>query len=225
MGLNFATAPAMICHRSGGSRRRAWALWLPLLGIGSLMSCSNSSEPAGVRVFVGQVAENDARVGIVATAHHARLFLCGGPTSYSSATHWFSLDLTPSAQIAAEGGTTGSFSVAGHIGPTSAGGTLTLPDGSTLTFQASPVSTGSLSGLYEADAPCGKAGLIVAEATSQSPATGQGACIPPPTSGSPASPILQVTPVEPIARAADGSVRVSVDGQEIALIAAKAPTP
>jgi hypothetical protein len=210
----------MVSHRKRGVGPLVRAA---CVGIGcGLLSCSNSQSVEAVRVLVGPVAENDAQVGIVATAHHARLFLCGGPSSYSSATHWFSIDVSASEQIMAEAGSTGPLSVVGHIGQADAGGVITLADGTALTFQASRTVPGTLAGLYEAAAPCGKAGLIVTQPSLQAPASGQGTCIGAVT-GSSADRVLQVTPIAPIARAADGSIHASVAGGEISLVAAAPP--
>lgn len=213
----------MVLHRKGIAGRRVGQAWVGV-GCGLLLSCSNSSGGPPSRVLVGSVTENDAQVGVVATAHHARLFLCGGPSSYQSATHWFSLDLDASGQIIAQDASAGPFSVDGRIGQNSAGGVVTLADGTSLTFQASPTAHGTLAGLYEATAPCGKAGLIVTQPSSQATAMGQGACIGA-TVGSSADRILQVTPIDPIARANDGSVHASAAGSEISLVVAAPPAP
>src|SRR6266571_2264201 len=38
------------------------------------------------RLYVGTVDGSDARVALVATAHHARIYFCGGPSSYMDLT-------------------------------------------------------------------------------------------------------------------------------------------
>ena len=54
---------------------------------------------AADRVWVGEVANSDVALGIVASAHHSTLFFCGGNSSYTDHTHWF-LGLGPLAEAA-----------------------------------------------------------------------------------------------------------------------------
>ncbi|HZU85473.1 MAG TPA: hypothetical protein VE987_21225 [Polyangiaceae bacterium] len=182
---------------------------------------------AAALVLVGDVPGTDARVGIVATADHARLFFCGGASSVLSLTHWFSADIGATQRIAFDAGMVQPFAIDGSFGPGGATGTVVLADGQSRVFEASPVAAGTIAGVYEADSSCGKVGLIVTQPSAGATAMGQGACVPTAAPGAPAQPILQVNPLEPIVRAADGTIVVTVVGEtgSVALRAAAPPAP
>jgi hypothetical protein len=193
--------------------------------LGFALSCSNSSTSPTAQVLVGTVADSDARVGIVTTTRQARLFFCGGATSYMTATHWFTVDLDSSHQVVQDSGTSGPFSVVGRVDSGGATGTVVLGDNQMHVFQAAPVAPGTLAGVYEANAQCGKVGLIVTQPSSDQAPDGQGACVAPPTGGPDLAKVGQVNPLLPIARAADGSIRVEVTetNEEVSVLAAAPP--
>ena len=89
---------------------------------------------------------------------------------------------------------------------------------------ASPISPGTIAGLYEATQPCGKVGLIVSQASPADAPTGQGACIGNP-GASGATPVEQVTPLRPLTRAADGTIRVTIAGSAGEIAAGPAAAP
>jgi hypothetical protein len=99
-------------------------------------------------------------------------------------------------------------------------GSVLFPDGTAHPFDAAPVAGGTLGGLYEADDPCGKVGLIVDQASAATEPTSQGACV---SQG--VNLVEQVTPLRPLTRASDGTIRVLVGTSTtpIALHAAAAP--
>ncbi len=176
----------------------------------AVLGCGSSSAPSSPpRVFTGQVDGTDARLAVVATVHHARVYFCGGDSSYASSTQWFTVDLGASGQIASPKGVDGGLSFDGQIGDGDVRGTLVAGDGVSHAFAASPVSSGTIAGLYETQRPCGKVGLIVAQASPASAPLGQGACIGKPAANG-ASPVEQVTPLRPLARSADGTIRVVI---------------
>ena len=184
--------------------------------------CGSSSSAAAlpVRVFVGQVSGSDARIGVVATDHSARIFFCGGSTTYTTMTHWI-----PAVPIDAHGGTlalqegSGGWTVAGQVSDAGVSGEVTPANGSMLPFHADPVATGTVAGLYEAAGPCGKVGLIVAQGSTSETPVGQGACVPAIGGASPE----QVNPIHPIERAPDGTIAVVVGGAQISVHAAAPP--
>jgi hypothetical protein len=194
-----------------------------LLGI-STAGCGSSSSAAapaeGPRVFVGQVTGTDARVGIIATAHHARVYFCGGDGSYGTLTHWIpSATLDPAGGGLSQAADAAGWAIDGHLDASGASGTLMAAGGAPLAFSALPVAPGTIAGLYETLLPCGKVGVIVAQASASEDAVGQGACIA--SDGS--SKIEQVNPIRPIVRGTDGAIPVAVDGAMTTVRPAAAP--
>ena len=191
-------------------------------GMASCGSTSSSPAPAAApRVFVGEVTGSDARVAVVATAHHARVYFCGGDATFATMTHWMpsvAIDAS-SGELLQDGATVGGWNVVGQVTAAEASGTVVVASGSTFSFHAAPVVAGTIAGLYEAVGPCGKVGLIVAQGSSAESALGQGACLP--AGGLPSA--EQVNPIRPIDRGADGTIPVVVDGAQILVRAAAAP--
>jgi hypothetical protein len=168
---------------------------------------------------VGQVDGSDARVALIATEHNARIFFCGGDTTYKVMTHWI-----PSAPIDAKGevsqpADSAGWAIEGQVESSGVSGTVTAHGDSTLMFHAAPVATGTIAGIYEATGPCGRVGLIVAQASAGQAPVGQGACVPPSGNADPE----QVIPIRPIARAADGTIPVMVGGAKVLVHPAAAP--
>jgi hypothetical protein len=190
-----------------------------LVVVAAACGSSSSPAPAAPRVYVGEVQGSDARVGVVATDRDARIFFCGGASSYRSMTHWI-----PSAPIDADGGVSqpadaAGWIVEGQVAASGASGTVMVPDGSKFSFHADPVARGTISGLYEGAGPCGKLGLIVAQGAAGQAADGQGACVPASGEADPE----QVNPIRPIERATDGTIPVVVDGAGLLVHPAAAP--
>jgi hypothetical protein len=193
------------------------------------LGCSSSSAPSASavqgsqpRVFTGQVDGTDARVAVVATTHHARVFFCGGDATYATSTHWFLVDIGPAGQVASP--SDGGLSFNGQVGDSVVRGSLVGVDGRSHTFVASPISAGTIAGLYEATQPCGKVGLIVSQSSPTVAPTGQGACIGSPGANG-ATPVEQVTPLRPLTRAADGTIRVTIAGSPGDIAAGPAVAP
>jgi hypothetical protein len=175
------------------------------LGCGS----SAASRPvAATRVYTGKVDGTDAQVAIVATSRHARIYFCGGDTTFPVLTRWFAVDVDPSGASHAPLSDAGAWSLDAQLGAADANGAIVVADGTRFTFRATPAGDGTIAGLYEAPAPCGKVGLIVSQSSAQSAPTGQGACI----DASSAPSVEQVNPIMPLIRVADGSIRVQVLG-------------
>jgi hypothetical protein len=184
-------------------------------------SSSSTTAPASPRVYVGVVAGSDARLGMVATDHNARIFFCGGPATYASMTHW--IQSTP---IDAHGGIAqpadaAGWVVEGQVAAAGASGMITVAGGATFSFHADPVATGTIAGLYEGGGPCGKVGLIVTQGSAGETADGQGACIP---SSGMADP-EQVIPIRPLERGTDGRIPVNASETRVFVQAAAPPAP
>jgi hypothetical protein len=182
--------------------------------------CGSSSSPAPAppRIFVGQVEGSDARVALIATDHNARIFFCGGDTTYKSMTHWI-----PSAPIDAKGNVmlsdTAGWAIHGEVESSGVSGVVTAHGGTTFNFHAAPVATGTIAGVYEVNAPCGKVGLIVAQGSAGEGPAGQGACVPANGNADPE----QVNPILPIARGVDGTIPVAIGAAKFLVYPAAAP--
>ncbi len=202
---------------------KRFALGGSVLGTCAVFACSSSSTPhsGSVRVLVGTVEGTDAQVAVVASAHRARIYFCGGDSSYPALTHWFTADVDASGAIRAEADAPGDWSIEGQVGGADAAGAVTVADGTRLTFRATNVAGGTIAGLYEAAAPCGKVGLIVTQPSAQAAPSGQGACIH--TDVRPS--VEQVNPIAPLIRATDGTIRVLVAGTAAALSVLPAAAP
>ena len=166
---------------------------------------SRSSVPATAssRVFIGDVPDTDVRVGIIATDRHARVFFCGGPSSYATMTRWLPADVDAAHKLTLQVPGTETWTLEGEVGDGGVVGSVDMGDAMARPFRAIPVLERTMAGLYEGTAPCGKLGLIVLQPTVDGTPVGQGACVGPTT-------IEQVNPLAPILRASDGTIRVSV---------------
>jgi hypothetical protein len=158
-------------------------------------------------------------VALIATDHNARIFFCGGDTTYKSMTHWIA-----SAPIDAKGAVmqsdTAGWVIHGEVASSGVSGVVTAHGGPTFNFHAAPVATGTIAGVYEVNAPCGKVGLVVAQGSAGEAPTGQGACVPANGNADPE----QVIPILPITRGADGTIPVIVGGANF-IVHPAAPPP
>lgn len=174
------------------------------------------------RVLVGAVEGSDIAVGAVIVDRRARLFFCGGASSYASATHWFplvDLDADDDADAGFDQTGTDGFALRGSlVGPTLRG-ELTREGELPAKFSADLVQDGTLAGLYEGMSDCGRVGLIVTQARPKDPARAQGACV------GPGHLPQQVNPILPVTLAADGTIGVELvmdDGKQDARVHAAA---
>jgi len=189
------------------SRRSGLAAALSVVACLGCESATGSSEAGlgqldagGHEVLIGQVEDSDVRVGALADGARIRVFLCGGPSSYASATHWLRAELDRDGRFRAESDV---LELSGSI----ADGVLEAErvlDGERTVVRAERVRAGTLAGLYEAKAECGTVGLIVAHDEPDADPVAQGACV-----GGGHLPD-QVNPIEPIARDRSGSIAVEV---------------
>jgi hypothetical protein len=154
------------------------------------------------RVYTGEVADTDVRVGIIATEHRARLFFCGGASSYETMTRWVTADVDTLHQLKIPSDAAPTWGIQGTVADAEITGSVDMGNGAPRVFRATVVSERTISGLYEGNAGCGRLGLILIQPTPDMPAVGQGACV---------GPVLeQVNPLEPIVRTPDGAIRVTV---------------
>jgi hypothetical protein len=175
-----------------------------------------------LRVLVGAVDGSDIAVGAIIADRYARMFFCGGASSYASATHWFPLvelgdDSDADAgfdQTSADG-----FSVRGSVLDATLNGELTRKGEPPAKFSADLVQNGTLAGLYEGTSDCGRVGLIVRQASPKGAVRAQGACV------GPGHLPEQVNPILPVTLGADGAIAVELvtdDGKQDALVRAAA---
>lgn len=159
---------------------------------------------ASIERWVGTVDDSDIRLGaVIENGDRARLFFCGGPSSYATATRWISLP------VAADGGLEfddGGWIVRATRSREALSGTV-QQNGESRRFSASKTATGTIAGLYEGTADCGRVGLIVAQPDSSADPTGQGACV------GDGHPPEQVNPILPVSLE-DGAIRVKIGEME-----------
>ncbi len=162
--------------------------------------------PAG-RVYTGEVTGTDVRVGIIATEHRARVFFCGGDSTYETMTRWVTGDIDAAHQLSLPSSATAKWVLTGAVADAEVTGSVDVGDGVARSFRATMVSERTISGLYEGTSGCGRIGLIVSQSTPDTTAVAQGACVGPA--------LEQVNPLQPIVRTADGAILVTI-GKSIA---------
>jgi hypothetical protein len=200
-------------------RGRIGIVFLAAAVCGCGSSSGGAASTSAPRVFVGTVDGSDAQVAVIATEHHARVYFCGGDSSFATMTHWIpSASLDPAAGTLSDDGSTG-WTVSGHLDDTTVTGSVMAGGQGPYAFHATPVAAGTIAGLYDAFPPCGHVGVIVTQGSASDMPEEQGACLP--SANSTAS-TEQVNPIRPIERAADGTIAVSVGG---ATSFVKAATP
>ncbi|HMI87687.1 MAG TPA: hypothetical protein VK550_26555 [Polyangiaceae bacterium] len=169
----------------------------------STFACGDGppSSPAA-RIYTGELTGTDVRLGIIATEHHARLFFCGGATTYETMTRWVTSDIDTAHKLSLPSSPTERWVLQGTVADAEVSGTIDMGDANSRPFHATAISERTISGLYEGTASCGRLGLIVVQATPDAKPTGQGACV---------GPVLeQVNPLEPIVRNPDGAIVVTI---------------
>jgi hypothetical protein len=169
---------------------------------------------SSIERLVGTVDDSDIRLGaVIENGTRARLFFCGGPSSYTTATRWIILPL------AADGGfelDDGGWKVHGTRSRAALTGTVEQ-NGESRRFSALKSANGTIAGLYEGAADCGRVGLIVAQPDSSSDPVAQGACV------GDGHPPEQVNPILPVSLES-GAIRVKI-GEIETDVRAAAPAP
>jgi hypothetical protein len=194
----------------GSGRGFAHALLRLALGLAAA-GCAEDSEPKVAemedtpRVWVGEVADSDVRVGLTLQDGRINLFFCGGAESFDTNTRWFSEDVVQADGFSF---TAGGWHVEASVDGESVMGTVEPDDGDTREWSALEIAPRTSAGLYEGTAPCGKLGLIVSQPSEDDEPSGQGACMR--VEGD--SLVLeQVNPV--FERSADFEIPVTVESQ------------
>jgi hypothetical protein len=176
-------------------------------------SADAAIEPSILRL-VGSVEDSDIRVAaVIENKDRARLFFCGGATSYATSTKWV---IVP---VAADGGfdfDADGWKVHGSLTRAALSGTVEQNDRSRR-FSAIEIASSTIAGLYEGTADCGRVGLIVAQPDDDADPVGQGACV-----GDGHAP-EQVNPILPVALK-DGAIQVKI-GEMDASVREAAPAP
>jgi hypothetical protein len=167
-------------------------------------ACGGRDPEATAHVYTGDVTGTDVRVGIIASAHHARVFFCGGATSYMTMTRWLNADIDVAHKFSLPTTPHQYWGLQGEVGDVEIAGSVDMGDATPRPFRATVVSERTISGLYEGTAGCGRLGLIVVQPTPDMPAIGQGACVGTGTT------LEQVNPLDPIVRTPDGTITVNV---------------
>jgi hypothetical protein len=174
------------------------------VGIALVTFACGDGAPASLpaRIYAGELTDTDVRVGIIATEHHARVFFCGGASSYQTATRWLTADVDAAHKLSLPSSPTERWVLQGNVADAEVAGSIDMGDAMPRVFHATIVSERTISGLYEGTAPCGRLGLIVIQATPDTHPVGQGACV--------GSTLEQVNPLDPIVRGPDGTILVTV---------------
>jgi hypothetical protein len=187
---------------------------------GDASALGNASSDAGGDapiVLVGAVDDSDIRLGAVIAADRIRVFFCGGPSSYASATQWLQAQLAADGSFAFE---SDALQLQGQLDGGRLRGELTRAGERALAFSAERVRAGTLAGLYESEAECGRVGLIVTQRSPSDAPSAQGACV------GPGHAPEQVNPILPLALDEDGALAVEVvraDGTEPASVQPASP--
>lgn len=128
---------------------------LALLG-----GCSRPSTTSpGPRVYVGEIAGSDALIALVVQDGQLAGYACGGPNTWGSHTGWFFGTLSGS-EINPTTAPNG-HRLEGRLSGSSASGSFTLPDGTSLSWTAQEARPGTGAGLYAHEEDGQRTGLIV----------------------------------------------------------------
>ncbi len=128
---------------------------LALLG-----GCSRPSTTSpGPRVYVGEIAGSDALIALVVQDGQLAAYACGGPNTWGSHTGWFFGTLSGS-EINPTTAPNG-HRLEGRLSGSSASGSFTLPDGTSLSWTAQEARPGTGAGLYAHEEDGQRTGLIV----------------------------------------------------------------
>jgi hypothetical protein len=153
--------------------------------------------PAGSARYVGEIGQDaSVKVGLVADGDRISVFFCGQGAAAETATRWFGGISTANDRTfvsSAKG-----WTLTGTYGQERASGTLDRGDGKLLSWSVQRVESEEL-GLFERTESSGRAGVIFFSGPSATPAA-QGVYI----NKGPKDEFLQITPLYPLIRTADG---------------------
>lgn len=193
-------------------------LLAPAVALLALSACSSSSSggttaaPVDSRqVFTGSVAATDARVAFVSTGGHTFAYVCGGPTTFTTLSRWFSLVATADGALSA---TVDGHTLTAKLDGGAFNGTLVTPDGVSHAVDAKAKVAGSQTDLFGVvDEGC-RTGAIVEQQGTEEPVVLGTWC-----STEKKKTALQVTPAHPVS-VVDHTlhVTVAVPGGDKALV-------
>lgn len=163
------------------------------------------------RMFVGEVADTDARVAVVATERSARVYFCGGDSSVATSSKWMRASIDGAGRLSPEQND-GRWRLEGVMEGNRIVGSVDRGDGVPHAFDMALVKKGTIAGLYETTASCGTVGVIVTQPSPEVQASAQGACIPPTNDAS--RQFFQVNPLGPLAVGDDGAIAVLARGTQ-----------
>jgi hypothetical protein len=169
----------------------------------ALLSGCLGGEAGADDVAVGTVLGTDAVIGRVSDGEKVTFYVCGGATTYSTLTRWFSGpdDASGAVSLYKDG-----WQVVSDAGGHS--GRIIPPDGPSLAFEGHAARPDTAEGLYGAvDSGC-RTGAVVLQAEGRAAPTVQGAWC-----GGDGNKFAQVIPILPGDVSRGGiAVRASVDG-------------
>jgi len=139
---------------------------------GSSAATTNSGAAARAQ-WVGVVEGTDVRMAMIVGPGKARVYFCGGELSYANATRWIEFPYDGGEHIEFEDG---DWHLHGHLLLARLKGEVELGDHVERAVRADVARPGTLAGLYEGEADCGRVGLIVIQSSGAEPALAQGAC-------------------------------------------------
>ncbi|MFI5303011.1 MAG: hypothetical protein ACHREM_33390, partial [Polyangiales bacterium] len=84
--------------------------------------------PAAPSVYVGRSIGSDLAIAVVTTPDFATVYVCGGATTFATATHWFKAMPVSGGSFT---GTSSGWTLAGSANATGASGQIVAPDGTT----------------------------------------------------------------------------------------------
>lgn len=170
-----------------------------MLASAALLSLSTAGCGDRSFTYVGQVWDSDIVTAVTLEDGAMRAYVCGGPETYSTLSHWFEGRVEGDNSFSA---TTDDWSIHGWVGADWASGELEGPGGEYLSWEAyAPVD--DLSGLYGVDDSGCRTGAVILDGGGGQP-TLQGVWCD--ALGHRA----QVTPVYPI-ELTDRGIHVQVD--------------
>jgi hypothetical protein len=150
--------------------------------------------------YVGKVTDSgsDAVVGMVSDGERVQFYLCGGPSTYETLTHWFQGPVAKDGTFRIE---SGGFEATGDI--TAGKGEVKTDDGKTLSWTVR-AAKGEEEGLYAAmDGSC-RTGAVVGDFDGDGAVDLQG------TWCNGKDIFAQVTPIRPLEVTAIGTIAVQV---------------
>lgn len=178
--------------------------FLGLAGLLSSLAGCAGGEAGANDVAVGTILGTDAVIGRVSDGDNVTFYMCGGSTTYSTMTRWFSGpdDASGAVSLSNDG-----WQVVSDPGGHS--GRIFPPEGPALVFEAHETRFGTAEGLYAAvDGGC-RTGAVVLHPPGASAPTVQGAWC----GGNGGSRFEQVIPILPGEVSGSGiAVHVDIDG-------------